>query len=873
MAVNKNRLLGRLLIVTLAYLVTGKLGLLIPYVGSHITLIWLPTGIAVAALMRWGYVTWPAVFAGAFLVNLSVGSSLLLAGGLAVGNTLGPLFAAWLLQKFKFNIFLMGVHDILLMTTAACLGMTISATSGVTNLVLNGVLDIEHVMEAWLVWWAGDTVGVILVLPVLLTISKSELRNLWQQRTKYILWCAIVSVLEWVIFQQFHHVSGQFMLLAFVVLPLVIWSTMRFGLAGSSLAVLGLSIIAVFATASGQGPFYTPGIHQGVFSLWVFMSILALVALMISVLQIEREVTERALRVSEAQLRAVIDGALDAIVTVNETGHLIEFNPAAERIFGFRRDQVIGRPLVEVIIPPALRAAHTKGHQLFVQTGKKHIFDQRLELTAVRSDGSEFPVELTITSLREKGLPLVTGFIRDITDRKKAEEEIRNLAFFDALTSLPNRRLLLDRLQQALVTSARTQSYGAVLFIDLDNFKTLNDSRGHEMGDLLLIEVANRLRRCVRAEDTVSRLGGDEFVVILEDLSEDPEQALAQVGVIGEKILNAINEPYLLRETEHHNTSSIGISLFSGRDVVVDELLKRSDTAMYQAKAAGRNTLRFFDPAMQASLEKRIRLESQLRFALAQQQLRIYYQVQVDVSRHVFGAEALLRWEHPQHGLMMPTEFIAVAEDSGLIIPIGYWVLQQACQQLKRWEADDHCRHIQLAVNVSARRFRQPDFVDEIKQHIQISGANPTLLKLELTESVVLDNIPDTVEKMHALRELGVQFAMDDFGTGYSSLAYLKQLPLTQVKIDQSFVRDIAIDPNDAAIVQAIIGMSSTLSLSVIAEGVETEQQLELLKQYGCEQFQGYLFSKPVPVEALEKILHEDRLLFVNDSGENSRLT
>ena len=361
-------------------------------------------------------------------------------------------------------------------------------------------------------------------------------------------------------------------------------------------------------------------------------------------------------------------------------------------------------------------------------------------------------------------------------------------------------------------------------------------------------------------------------MVILEDLSVELDQSVAQARAVGEKILESINQPYMLQELEHNNTSSIGLSLFRGEEVDIDDLLKRADTAMYQSKAAGRNTLLFFDPAMQAALEKRIELESQLRLALPQNQLQIYYQVQVDIARQIFGAEVLLRWEHPRQGLMLPTHFIPLAEDSGLIIPIGRWVLHSACQQLKNWENVSYANDIQLAVNVSAKQFRQPDFVVEVRDVLAQTGANPDLLKLELTESVVLDNVADTVEKMLALKEMGVRFSMDDFGTGYSSLAYLKQLPLSQVKIDQSFVRDIVIDPSDAAIVQTIIGMSNTLKLNVIAEGVETEAQFDFLRQSGCKLFQGYLFSQPVALDGLEKILKSNRLSFVVDSGENGSL-
>jgi diguanylate cyclase (GGDEF)-like protein/PAS domain S-box-containing protein len=872
MLTNKSWLFGRLIIVALAYFAAGKLGLLIPYIGSHVSLIWLPTGISVAALMRWGYGCWPGIFAGALLVNFSVSGDLLLSASIAVGNTLAPTLTTGILKRFQFRNYLNRAHDVILMVLAAACGMLISATCGVLSLHYLGGLTQEQMPLAWFIWWMGDAVGVLLVLPFLLNVSKVELKRLWDQRTVYLLWCGIASVFEWSIFQYVSAASGQFMLLSFIVLPLVIWSAMRFGITGASLAVLGLSMIAVWATFSMHGPFYQMNTHQGIFALWVFMSTLALVALMITVQQSERLQSEIAMRHSEAQMRAVIDGALDAIVTIDETGHLVEFNPAAERIFGYTRAQVVGRPLAEVIIPPNFRAAHTAGHSRFTATGEKHIFDRRLELTAMRADGTEFPVELTITSLRDKGLPLVTGFIRDISERKQAEQEIRNLAFFDSLTGLPNRRLLVDRLQQAFATSARSRSYGAVLFIDLDNFKSLNDSRGHDIGDLLLIEVAQRLRQSVRAEDTVSRLGGDEFVVVLEELSVDLQQAITQAKAVSEKISEVINHPYLLQGTEHHSSCSIGIGFFCGNDMPIDELMKRSDTAMYQAKAAGRNTMRVFDPTMQAALQKRIELEAQLRVALQRDQLHLYFQVQVDADKRVFGAEILLRWDHPKYGLMLPTEFIPVAEDSGLIIPIGNWVLRHACAQIKAWQATS-AKHIQLAVNVSARQFRHPDFVAEVTQTLRETGADPRLLKLELTESVVLDNIEDAVAKMNALRELGVQFSMDDFGTGYSSLAYLKLLPLSQVKIDQSFVRDIAIDPNDAAIVKTIIGMSHTLGLEVIAEGVEKDAQFKLLKDYGCRKFQGYLFSKPLVVEQVEKLFDHNKLSFVEDSSENNGLT
>ncbi len=848
-------LFNQIVLVTAAYFFAGRLGLLVPYIGTQITLIWLPTGIAIAAVSRWGYRCWPGIFLGAFLVNASVGGGIALALCIAIGNTLAPVLSTKLLTYFKFNQKLVHMRDVIIMIVAACFGMLISASGGILSLKYYGQISHDNLAPAWLIWWVGDIVGVLLIFPILINLSKSNSYDLWQQRNVYFFWCVLVAALEVGIFKFIPNAASQFALLAFLVLPLVIWTAMRFRINGGLLAVLGLSIIAVLATVDAYGPFYQPDLQQGLLSLWAFMSSLVLVVLMITVMQSERLDAEAELRKSETKLRAVVDGALEGIITIDENGCLVEFNSAAERMLGYTRNQVIGKPIAEIMIPPSQRDAHIKGHQHYINSGEKRIFDKRLEMMAMRSDGSEFPVELALTSLHEKGLRLVTGFVRDITNRKKAEEEIRNLAFFEVLTGLPNRRLLIDHLQQAFAASMRTQNRGAVLFIDLDNFKSINDARGHGVGDLLLIEVAKRLKNSTRAEDTVARLGGDEFVVLIENLSTDLAQAIIESKSVCENIIQAINQPYWLKDLEHHHTCSIGVSLFLGDHNNVDELLKRADTAMYQAKASGRNTLRFYDPEMQQIIESRVKMEGQLRQALAQNQFCLHYQIQVDHRRNIFGAEVLLRWNRPAYGLTPPVEFIPIAEECGLIVPIGRWVLQCACEQLKAWQSIDYMQNLQLAVNVSARQFRQEYFVQEVKDIIEKTGVNPKLLKLELTESIIIENIHDAIEKMQALQAIGIDFSMDDFGTGYSSLAYLKKLPITQVKIDKSFVNDITIDASDAAIVKTIIVMSSTLGLNVIAEGVETQEQLNLLEEYGCKRFQGYLFSRPVVLKELETLL------------------
>jgi diguanylate cyclase (GGDEF)-like protein len=442
------------------------------------------------------------------------------------------------------------------------------------------------------------------------------------------------------------------------------------------------------------------------------------------------------------------------------------------------------------------------------------------------------------------------------------EEKAEYLAFYDQLTGLANRRLLYERIKWAFVSSAHSGRMGALLFIDLDNFKTLNDTIGHDMGDLLLQQIAERLQSCAREGDTIVRLSGDEFVVILEELSKHDLEAAAQAETIGIKILNIINQPYQLATHDYHCTASIGIAFFSGHDQSKEELLKHADIAMYQAKTAGRNTLRFFDPQVQASLAYRVALETDLRLAVAENQFKLYYQSQVDRKGKIVGAEVLIRWHHAQRGLVSPLDFIPLTEEIGLILPIGQWVLETACAQIKVWEGNSHTQHLQLAVNVSAKQFHQADFVEQVCQILRRSAINPERLKLELTETLLLDNIDNTIFKMKALRKIGVRFSMDDFGTGYSSLSYLTQLPLNQLKIDQSFVRNIGVKTTDAVIVQTIIGMGNNLGMEVIAEGVETEMQRNFLEQHNCSLYQGFLFSKPVPVEQFESLLKPEVITF-----------
>lgn len=455
----------------------------------------------------------------------------------------------------------------------------------------------------------------------------------------------------------------------------------------------------------------------------------------------------------------------------------------------------------------------------------------------------------TVTDACGEVTHYVGSFI-DITASKRAQDQIAYMAYHDALTQLPNRRLLLDRLNQAVATARRSGLHGAVLFIDLDHFKHINDTCGHEAGDQVLVETARRLRQAVREGDSVARMGGDEFAILLEDLGAERLEAAAKAVHLAEKILAQLAQPFDLGEYHFRCTASIGIDLYVQSETAAD-LLQHADLAMYQSKKAGRNTLRFFDATMQTAVNRHVAMENELRHAVKHRALHLFFQPQRDRQRRIMGVEALVRWQHPDRGMVSPAEFIPLAEETELILQIGKWVLETACTQLKAWEKNPLTRHLCMAVNVSAKQFHQTDFVATVRQAFALSGANPALVKLEVTESVMLDT-SEVLTKMEALRAMGVCFAMDDFGTGYSSLSTLTQLPLTQLKIDQSFVHNIGIRPSDAVIVHTIIAMAHTLEMETMAEGVETEEQFAFLQKHGCDYFQGYLFGRPVPVEALE---------------------
>lgn len=574
-------------------------------------------------------------------------------------------------------------------------------------------------------------------------------------------------------------------------------------------------------------------------------------------LRFDHQQTKLALKESADMNQQILDTAAEGIFGVDLNGKTSFVNPAAARMLGYDPAELLDLPIHNTI-----HHTHSDGTTYedgscpmfisIVQGIAQHVDDEVLW----RKDGTSFPVDyISMPIIKDEKIYGAVVTFRDITQRKRIEEQLEHQALFDPLTDLPNRNLLINRLQQVHARCVRRGHLGAVLYLDLDRFKAINDALGHQIGDQLIKQVAVRLSSHLRKEDTVAHLSGDEFVILLSEINDDPETAQNQALSYAENIRESLSQPYEIEEQQLHSTPSIGITLFPMGNENAQSILQEADTAMYLAKEQGRNTIHFYIPSMQLAADERLALENDLRKSLDQNEMRLNFQPQVDINGLAKGAEVLLRWHHPTRGLVSPADFIPLAEDTGLIIPIGEWVLYQACQLISNWQDEGIEELHTLAVNVSPRQFRLASFVPRVKAILEETGANPACLELELTEGIVVDNVEDTIEKMSTLRELGVRFSLDDFGTGYSSLSYLKRLPLDKLKIDQSFVRDICTDTNDATIVETIISMGRHMDLHVIAEGVETKQELDFLDAKGCHTYQGFYFSRPVEWDAYKLFL------------------
>lgn len=549
---------------------------------------------------------------------------------------------------------------------------------------------------------------------------------------------------------------------------------------------------------------------------------------------------------SEGDLKEAMDYAKIGRWSFPYKGQVADWSPQMFDLFGLKPDVIPGPESLCCIMKDGFQQPFLTSMQRSFETGQEH----RVEYQIVRpNDGEARWIECRGKIVyKEDGTPeKISGFVQDITERKENEDKITQLAYYDTLTSLPNRRLFFDRLDQAIALSDRADNYHAILFIDIDNFKNINDTHGHEYGDALLQQAATRILNCIRMGDTLARIGGDEFVLNLSGLATSELEAAAEAELVANKILRVLSLPYHVNKHQFNSSASVGVVLFNDASIPASELMKQADIAMYQAKESGKNASLFYKPEMQEVISERIKLEKSLHKAVKEQQFELYYQPQVDNLNKVVGAEALIRWQHPVEGMISPDDFIPLAEESGLIISIGDWVLEQACYQLCRWKQDNHTKHLTLSVNVSYKQFRQPDFVPKVNELINKYDIGIGELKLELTETMLVDDMELMISNMQALKNAGIKFSLDDFGTGYSSLQYLKQLPISQLKIDRSFVSELELNINDQSIVKTIILMANALDIDVIAEGVENIEQRVFLSSHGCLSYQGYFYSKPVP--------------------------
>lgn len=1270
--------LVRLILVFIAYCLTGWLGLWVPFESEKVTLFWLPSGIAVAAFYRWSINLWPAVFLASLLINLATGDVLGTNLLIAATSTLGPLASVALLRWAKCEITHLHRANAVCFLTLGSLGMLVSALGGGIALGLTQQHPLDSILYIALVWWMGDSLGVFLAAPLLISVTKAHIDNLRARGLDFAIVCGISLIVGLLCFPLNNYGDNIRLPIVFTSFVCVAWAALGFGLLGSAVTTIGFSFLAIWSSVQHMGPFNLPDQQLSYWVIWIYTASMAVLGLMITAAHTAIATTAHQLGESNQEqeqqkqyLEAVLHAIPDLLFEIDRQGQVISFNggnehhalsapvllgknlsetlssssvsvwisalgeadnwgisqgksimieqdgqvfwyelsiakrgglrrdedrficlarditkrvhthqtdlaneqrfrnifettrniavqgynrfhevifwnKASEDLYGYSAAEAMGKKLEDLIIPEFMRDMVYQGienwhekdepipsgelallgkdrkevwvysnHVLIDTPDHKEMYcldidlgpqrqallqveqelaerkqvesalresEQRLNsaqlmarvahwswepdsdqyhfspsmedifsLPRARLDGTmgEFiadcihpdeqaelqkalsesasqqkPISLEVRleienqkfwlqlqgdSITTAGRRSVQGTMQDITERKRLDlalaaaaadaasapdffvtilkaladaigaqhvlisliepldpeqatthtylhngtlqdnfsyslhhtpcasieqenfcfvtsgarqlyphdelfqlhnidsylgvgirnaqgapvgiliamaehplpvsaqinslllifadriggelrraqdqEKIYNLAFFDPLTRLPNRRMLQDRLKLLTAQSERLDQHGALLFIDIDHFKLLNDTRGHHIGDQLLVQVAERISSVIRATDLAARLGGDEFVVVFDNLGTEMESAALEAKKRAEELHDLINLPYPLMQSVHHCTISIGVNLFKGKTRSIDDLLRHADVAMYQAKDSGRNAIRFFDPNMQSRLEKRAAIEADLRTAHeSQHQLIPYYQVQIGSNGKAIGAELLLRWLHPVNGMVSPADFIPVAEQTGLIVNIGRQVIRDACAQLQHW-SNSPFSHLSLAVNVSPIQFNQPNFVDDILHIVNSSGVNPRLLKLELTESSLLKNVDQSIEKMQQLQNAGIGFSMDDFGIGYSSLSYLKRLPLGQLKIDQTFVRDIAVDPNDAIIARTIIAMAQNMNLQVIAEGVETEEQKKFLEQNGCTMFQGYFFGNPIPVAEFEQQL------------------
>jgi diguanylate cyclase (GGDEF)-like protein/PAS domain S-box-containing protein len=883
--------------LTAVYFAAGKLGLMLAFVNSSATAVWPCTGIALAAFLMLGYDVWPSILLGAFFVNVTNSGSAGASLGISIGNTAEGLLGAYLVNRFaNGRNFFDRSQDIFKFTAlAGMISTAVSATLGSTSLSLGGLSDWSNYPSVWLTWWVGDAVGSLIVTPPLV-LWRTTSRFTWKRDRiieAAVLLFSLLLVSQIVFGGLFPFYSKNYPL-AYLCIPILIWAAFRFDKREVSAAVFILSGIAIWGTLRGFGPFVRESPNESLLLLQTYIGVLAVTVLSLAAVVseqkrieqdlrntreeleqgvlsrtedlsranktlkaeiAERKRTEKFLRTNEAKFRKLLESAPDPIVIVNRKGRIVLINAQLERSSGYTRDELVEKPL-EVLLPDRFKEVHVGHRSNYFTDPRTRPMGNGLALSVRRKDGSEFPVDISLSPFETEEGTLAMAVIRDITERKQAEERLSYLANHDVLTDLPNRNLFFDRLEQALPRVRWHNRLVAVLFLDLDNFKQINDTLGHHMGDLLLKAVGKRLSAFVRTGDTVARLGGDEFVLVLVDIAKAED-----VPQIAHKILDGLSKAFDLEGVEIFITVSIGITLNPNDGEDPETLLKNADAAMYRAKEHGRNNYQFYSSSMNIKVLERLSLETDLHHAMERSEFLLYYQPQVDLrSGQIVGMEALIRWNKSGSGMISPAKFIPVAEETGLILPIGEWVLRVACAQCKAWQEAGLLSTF-IAVNLSARQFQQQNMVETVTRILKETVLDPNYLELELTESILMKREDITIKTLQELNAMGIRLSIDDFGTGYSSLSYLKRFPIGKLKIDQSFVRDLVSDPDNAAIVSAIVTLGHSLKLKVIAEAVETVEELKFLRSLECDEIQGYFFSRPLPSEEATKLLMEGKRL------------
>jgi diguanylate cyclase (GGDEF)-like protein/PAS domain S-box-containing protein len=834
-----------LALVGLAYFAVAKLGLSFSEGHAIVSAVWPPSGVALAAAIVFGPRVAPAIFLAAVLSNATGDSSVPAAVGIATGNALAAVVGALLLARAGFEPTLRRVRDVVALAILGSAASTaVNATIGTATLLAAGVADPDNLWAFWRVWWLGDLTGVLLVAPpLLLVLTHAGLPAGRRDRARI----AEASLLAAALVAVMLIVLNQGVTLAFPIFPLIVLAAMRFRQAGAVTAALVVSTIAVIYTADGKGPFTGGAPDMDLLSAQVFVALAALTGLLVAAMRSEWERAEDALARLEESEHALAEAQRLARIGSWEwdvVANTVEWSDELYRIMGVERASfTIDGDSFYARVPAEDREPIERAIQATLRTTEPFRFEHRVvhpggELRTIDSRGrAELDGDGRVVRL--------LGTAQDVTEQRAAERLLEHQALHDPLTGLPNRALFLDRLQHALTRARRPGSSLAVYFCDVDDFKDVNDSLGHDAGDELLVALPPRLREGLRAGDTVARFGGDEFVILCEDLDSEGEAIR-----IAERIGEAFALPFALDGRPHHLSVSVGVVFVKGGEASAAEVLRDADAAMYRAKGGGKGRFELFDAHMRASLVARLQTEADLRRALEDGELRLHFQPVLSLERNAFvGAEALVRWQHPERGLLAPAEFIAVAEDSGLIAPLGAWVLEEACRQAVAWGGERF-----VSVNLSPRQLSHSDVPALLERALAETGVDPALLELEITENVLMEQSAGALATLRGLKAMGVRLVLDDFGTGWSSLAYLKRFPLDGLKIDREFVDGLGSEPEDTAIVAAVLSMAAALELDVIAEGVETDAQLAWLRERGCGMAQGFLLGRPMPAAELDEL-------------------